>query len=87
MPKPKPFHSCQTWRRVKITAYTMDLATGKRTPKGSHWETNRCGVPLFGDDQRAAGQCGQCASGWEVPDNRPATEAEIRAAIEGGAHA
>jgi hypothetical protein len=85
MPKPKTFSLCQTWRRVKITAYTLNLATRERTPKGSHWETNRCGVPLFADAHRAAGQCQSCASGWEVPDNRPATEAEIREAIDGGA--
>jgi hypothetical protein len=63
---------CTTIRVVVVTSKSLDLATGKTTTHSRHTEIGPCNVPLFGRDT-----CLGCASGWQVPDNRPATSDEI----------
>lgn len=73
--------TCQEWRRVVTRRGKMDMRTGTvRMDAFGTEETQRCGVPLFSDTERAAGKCKGCASGFAAPNNRPATEEEIREA-------
>ncbi len=76
--------SCTVERRKLVKSYTLSLSSGEQKPLGEEWRTEACGVPLFGDAERAAGKCRSCAAGWTHPENypadqqRPASVAEVQ---------
>lgn len=58
-------------RRRLVTHSSMSLSTCVRSESYQEWETGPCDVPLFSDEERAAGQCLACAEGWTHPHNYP----------------
>ncbi len=78
--KPKQHSSCTRVRHMKITHMMMTLslcAQDVQTRDDSErveWVTRECGTPLFGDEERKAGVCRSCASGWTHPENYPVDE-------------
>lgn len=68
------YDSCQQLRRFKVTYGSLNMATGEIAAHGDEWKTDKCGVPLFGDDARKRGTCKSCHSGWTHPDNYPVKE-------------
>jgi hypothetical protein len=38
------------------------------------WSTRTCGSPLWHDEEKMAGTCAACATGWKHPHNYPAGE-------------
>lgn len=78
-------HSCRVVRRSWCdTTRSLNMLTGEITLTTTraigHWETRRCGTPLFGTFQEAPGVCRSCNSGWTHEQNRLATREEMTAA-------
>jgi hypothetical protein len=73
MPKPVLYHECQQMRRTLIKSGVHDMRTGKTVINSEEWVTRKCATPLFGDNERKAGICRSCASGWTHPENYPVT--------------
>lgn len=67
---------CGIRRTASVTFGTLNMATGARVKRTTKIVTEPCGTPLFTDDERNAGICRTCSSGWEVAGNRFATPKE-----------
>lgn len=78
--------SCTAMRHVLVKRGSLNMLTGEAGPiNAGAWETQRCGVPLFGV-QREFGRCRACYQdpGWTMDGNRPATVAEVQAYTAAG---
>lgn len=69
--KKKIAFDCQIKRIMVIRHSTVDMRTGEQTPGKIEVVTKECGTPLFGDQV-----CRGCAQGWEVEENKFASEKE-----------
>lgn len=76
------FHLC-TIQRTFVRS-TGILSGGEFVEVKKETVTEPCGTPLFSPKQQATGICGSCRKGWEVENNKFATEVEKQRATEAG---
>ena len=62
---------CKVVRRQFVGFGYLDTRTGKVTVEREEWQTGPCETPLFTEEERRAGTCRACASGWKTSDNYP----------------
>lgn len=76
--RPRPKHSCEVERTVKVTHSTLNMGTGAITKGHSEVVTKACDTPLFGskNEDVVFGVCRSCRSGWTHPDNFPTEKGE-----------
>lgn len=82
MAKPRRHNDCTVIRTMLLKHSVLSLATGEVQPTGEEWVTRPCGVPLFGDAERARGTCRGCAGGFNHPDNYRADGPRPRSTTE-----
>ncbi|WP_138464217.1 hypothetical protein [Poseidonocella sp. HB161398] len=70
---------CTQLRRKLLIHGKLRTGTGDIREERREWVTEQCAAPLFRTEERQEGRCRCCAGGWQVEENRPATEAETRA--------
>jgi hypothetical protein len=74
--QPVRHHSCTIVRTFVRTHMTLATDSGELREGHKETVTEACDKPLFLDTETASGVCRSCRSGWEVPDNRFASDAE-----------
>lgn len=65
---------CTQMRRIfEKPGLTVDMFTGKVTQLEGpgKWVDRACGAPIFSEDEKKAGKCRSCLSGWTGPENMP----------------
>lgn len=67
---------CTVLRHKTLRHGTINMNTGAFSAGEITQVTEPCNTPLFHEAERASGVCRSCADGWEVPGNRPASQAE-----------
>jgi hypothetical protein len=77
----RTYSNCTVLRTCRVTSGVF--RGGKFVKAGTEVVTAPCGVPIFGDDERASGICRSCRRGWEIEGNRFAN-AEEKARATGG---
>jgi len=80
--RPTFYRTCTIVRTFKRITRTVNVMTHAWRDEKVEMVTAPCEVPLFCDDEMETGICRGCATGWEVGDNRFATEKERERAME-----
>lgn len=65
-------NECPIIRTYVVKHGTLNLETMLTTHTSEEIVTGPCGTPLFGNQR----YCRSCSAGWEVEDNRFASDAE-----------
>jgi hypothetical protein len=65
----KVYHNCQHVRVVLVKSYVYDYNTGEKRDRGAQWRVQKCGAPMFTENERIRGTCRHCDAGWEHPEN------------------
>lgn len=62
---------CKQKRRYKVTYYTLNTITRKKSDKGHYWVESDCNIPLTTEQVMGQGLCRNCLNGWSHPNNYP----------------
>jgi len=60
---------CQVMRRKLKRTYTVTLGTCQEKDHKETWVDEKCGSPLWSDEERKSGECKSCKSGWTHKNN------------------
>lgn len=45
------------------------MSTGEKSKMKEEWVTEKCGTPLFSNDDKINGECKSCKKGWTHENN------------------
>jgi len=63
------YSECQVMRRKLITISKIVFGTGEEKDRKQKWVDEKCGSPLWSDEEQINGMCKSCKSGWTHEHN------------------